>query len=131
MYLGLWSRLEGFERDALTRALERRTAVVGTLMRETIHLVSARDYWPFALGVREARRQWWTRVRPEHASPKDVAARARLLRRRLASGPLQRKELEQVVGKGHEIGVGLWTDLVRVPPSSTWERRRADLYAAA
>jgi hypothetical protein len=28
-------------------------------------------------------------------------------------------------------GVGLWLDLVRVPPSGTWERRRADLYAAA
>ena len=28
-------------------------------------------------------------------------------------------------------GVGLWLDLVRVPPSGTWERRRADLYAPA
>jgi hypothetical protein len=27
--------------------------------------------------------------------------------------------------------IGLWLDLVRVPPSGTWERRRADLYAAA
>ena len=25
----------------------------------------------------------------------------------------------------------MWLDLVRVPPSGTWERRRADLYAAA
>jgi Winged helix DNA-binding domain len=25
MYVGLWSRLEGLERDALTRALERKT----------------------------------------------------------------------------------------------------------
>ena len=28
-------------------------------------------------------------------------------------------------------GVNMWLDLVRVPPSGTWERRRADLYAAA
>ena len=28
-------------------------------------------------------------------------------------------------------GVGLWLDLVRVPPSGTWERRRADLFEAA
>src|SRR5207244_2764741 len=27
--------------------------------------------------------------------------------------------------------VGLWTDFVRVPPSGTWERRRADLYGLA
>src|ERR687888_43156 len=49
MYIGLWSRLEGFERDALTRALERRSVVQGALMRSTIHLVSARDYWPLAV----------------------------------------------------------------------------------
>ena len=29
MYIGLWSRVEGFERDALTRALERRSVVAG------------------------------------------------------------------------------------------------------
>jgi len=28
-------------------------------------------------------------------------------------------------------GLGLWVDLVRVPPSGTWERRRADLFALA
>ena len=47
-FVGLWTRLAGFERDALTRALRRRTAVRGTLMRGTIHLVSARDYALFA-----------------------------------------------------------------------------------
>jgi hypothetical protein len=28
-------------------------------------------------------------------------------------------------------GVQMWVDLVRVPPSGTWEQRRADLYATA
>jgi hypothetical protein len=28
-------------------------------------------------------------------------------------------------------GAGLWLDMVRVPPSGTWERRRADLYGLA
>jgi hypothetical protein len=39
-YVGLWSRLDGFERDALTRALERKSVVQATLMRVTIHIVS-------------------------------------------------------------------------------------------
>ncbi|MGH2823253.1 MAG: DNA glycosylase AlkZ-like family protein, partial [Thermoleophilaceae bacterium] len=52
MYIGLWSRLEGLERAAITRALERRSVIQATLMRSTIHLVSARDYWPFAAGTR-------------------------------------------------------------------------------
>jgi Winged helix DNA-binding domain len=32
MYIGLWSRLEGFRRDALTRALEDRRVVQAPLM---------------------------------------------------------------------------------------------------
>ena len=28
-------------------------------------------------------------------------------------------------------GVGLFVDLVRAPPSGTWERRRADIFALA
>ena len=55
-YIGLWSRLERFRRDDLTRALERRTVVQGTLMRATIHIVSARDYPLFAEAVRGTRR---------------------------------------------------------------------------
>ena len=61
-YIGLWSRMSHFERDDLTRALERRTVVHGTLMRVTIHLVSARDYSLFAPGNREGRRNAWLRA---------------------------------------------------------------------
>src|SRR3954465_431833 len=41
---GLLARLEGFASDELARALRRRSVVRGTLMRGTVHLVSARDY---------------------------------------------------------------------------------------
>ena len=51
--------------DSLPRALERRSVVQATLMRVTIHLVSAADYWPFAIGVRAARRERWMRARQE------------------------------------------------------------------
>jgi Winged helix DNA-binding domain len=130
MYVGMWTRLDGIERDDVTRALEDRTAIQATLMRSTIHLVPAGDYWPFAIAVRRARRENWLRVRREHDAA-HMAAAARRLRRRLAGGPMRRKEIEQLVGKDVALGVGLWLDMVRVPPSGTWERRRADLYAAA
>ena len=84
MYVGLWSRLEALERDALTRALERRSAVQATLMRATIHLVSKRDYWPLAVALRDPRREWWERVHPDR--PPDMPAAARRLRRFLADG---------------------------------------------
>jgi hypothetical protein len=131
MYVGLSSRLADFERDALTRALRRRTVVQGTLLRSTIHLVSAADYWPFAIAIREGRRAWWLRARPEKLTAREMSAAARKVRAALDAGTLRRSAIEDLVGKPRAQGVGLWLDLVRVPPSGTWERRRADVYAAA
>jgi uncharacterized protein YcaQ len=131
MYIGLWSRLEGFEREALTRALERRSVVQGTLLRSTIHLVSPRDWWTWSEAVREARRKSWLRYHDLTAA--EMAAAARKVRRRLADGPIPRKELHDLIGKGSAgvTGINLWLGLVRVPPSGTWERRRADLFGLA
>jgi hypothetical protein len=42
-YVGLWSRLEGFRPETLARLVTGRRAVRTTLMRTTIHLVTARD----------------------------------------------------------------------------------------
>src|SRR3712207_5767039 len=42
-YVGLWTRLDGFGTDELSRLIEDRGAVRIALMRSTIHLVSARD----------------------------------------------------------------------------------------
>jgi hypothetical protein len=132
-YIGLWSRLQGFERDDLTRALERRTVVQGTLMRVTIHLVSARDYPLLAEGVRERRRQWWLTTHGRRVDARKIAAAARRARSFLAGGPRRRSELVQYLGADNVTwnGVGVWIDLVRAPPSGTWEQRRADLYATA
>jgi hypothetical protein len=130
MYVGAWTRIGGFERDVLTRALEDRSVIQATLMRSTIHLVAAGDYWPFALAVRDARRTSWLRSVKDAAAPR-MAGAARTARKALADGPLTRAQIEELVGKDRARGVGLWVDLVRVPPSGTWERRRADLYGLA
>jgi Winged helix DNA-binding domain len=130
MYIGLWSRLEGLERDALTRALERRAVIQATMMRATIHLVSKRDYWPLTVAIREERTRWWERVHP-NADPKEMRAAAKKLRRFLAGGPRRRKEIEEHLGRQVALGIGAYVDLVRVPPSGTWEQRRADLYGLA
>ena len=130
MYIGLWSRLAGFEREQLTRALERGSVVQGTLMRATIHLVSKADYWPLAAGIRKDLREWRLRVYGRETDPRELKADARRVRRAMQGKALRRAELEEVLGKRLVLS-GLCLDLVRVPPSGTWERRRADNYALA
>ena len=126
-YIGIWSRVEGFERDALTRALERRSLVQATLMRNTIHVVSRADYWPLVIAVRGERMAWSRRV--QRSDERMVRRAAERLRRFLADGPRRQQEIADA---GLWVpGVGIWLDLVRVPPSGTWERRRADLFGLA
>ena len=43
-YVGLWARVPDFRRDDLTRLLHSRLVVKATLMRGTIHLVTADDF---------------------------------------------------------------------------------------
>src|SRR5918912_3407609 len=85
-YIGLWSRVAGFEREALTRALQRRTLVQATVLRGTIHIVSRRDFWPWRAAVRAGDERWLRRVRP-WATPHRVRAANLKLRRALVDGP--------------------------------------------
>jgi hypothetical protein len=106
--------------------------VQATLMRITIHLVAARDFWGFALATRRARRTRWLRAMRGACTEAEMREAAELVGSQLAAAEaLHRKAIEELVGKQRAGGVGLWIDLVRVPPSGTWERRRADLYGAA
>lgn len=129
-YIRLWSCLEGFRRDDLTRALERRSVVQATLLRATIHVVSRRDYWPFAVAIRAPQRDWWLRTRKPRPAERELERQAEKLRALMAGGPRRQEELVEVVGRSWGM-VGPWLDLVRVPPSGTWEKRRAHLFQTA
>ena len=132
MYVGCWSRLAAFRRGDLTADLERRRVVQATLMRSTIHLVSAGDYWPLVRAIRRSRRDWWLRTHGVRDDTAAIEAAAMRVRAALEEhGQLTRKELDAVAGRGLFDGATVFLDLVRVPPSGTWERRRADLYALA
>jgi Winged helix DNA-binding domain len=129
-YIRLHGCLESFRRDDLTRALERRTVVQATLLRSTIHVVSRRDFWPLCVAIRAAQRDWWLRVNKPRPREADLEKTARALRELLADGPRKHEELAKVVGRGWGMA-GPWLELVRVPPSGTWEQRRAHLFQTA
>ena len=134
-YIGLWSRMQDFARPMLTRALEEKRVIQATMMRATIHTVSATDYWPMMAGIRRINREWYSKVQPDiHGT--DMKAVADAVRVELEHGPLRVADLAQrLVARGFPPRAanwaGLWVDMVRVPPSGTWERRRADLYGLA
>jgi hypothetical protein len=73
-HIGLWTRLAGFEPAHLDRALAERAVVKGTLMRSTLHIVSAADYlhlWPAVVPMLGAARR---QDRREPPSPRRLAA---------------------------------------------------------
>ena len=129
-YIRLWSCVEGYQRADLTRALERKTLIQATMMRGTIHIVSKRDYWPLMVAIRGAQKEWWLRVRRPRPSESELERTAERLRELFADGPRKQEEVVAVVGRGWGL-VGPWLDIVRVPPSGTWEQRRAHLFTTA
>lgn len=59
-YIGLWSRIRDFKRDELEAALGAHLVYKATLMRGTLHLVSARQFDLFRLASRFPRHVWTT-----------------------------------------------------------------------
>jgi DNA glycosylase AlkZ-like len=115
-YVALWARLADFRKDALTRALERRQVVRTTLMRITLHIVSARDYPYFAAIWMPATQEMTPRVNGEQL--------AELSRRvyAIAREPVTHADIEAVAAE--EMG-GRWrtrclAPLIQLPPAGTW-----------
>lgn len=50
-YVGLWTRIKDFKRDDLAGAIESHQVVKATLMRATLHLVTAQDYRRFRTAI--------------------------------------------------------------------------------
>ena len=89
--IGLWTRLDGFQAADLERAFARRAVVRATLMRATIHLVSARDYLHFHPPLAAAIRRRYKRQLEDtaeleaNAAAFERAARERIPGRELRS----------------------------------------------
>jgi len=97
-YVGLWSRIEGFDPGAL-EALVREGEVVRTwLMRATVHLVSARDARAWGRSFAEVRRRRWTASAfAKLLDERDVAEAAEAVAELVAQAPRTRAELRDAL----------------------------------
>ena len=76
-YIALWSRLKDFRHEKLWSAIERRQVIRARLMRGTLHLVSARDFYAYAVATQDLQRGAWNRLQVGRGvDPKKVAALA-------------------------------------------------------
>ena len=126
-FVGLWTRLEGFEREHLLAALHDREIVRATLMRATLHLLGADDYASFRPALQPVMERA-VRVLGERAAglePERVlpAARALLLERPLGFNELRRLLQEQfpdVNDRALGYLVRTHLPLVMVPADARW-----------
>jgi len=98
-YIALWSRLEGFRREQLLRAIERRRIVKATLMRVTLHHVSARDYLAYAGLTHRGRIAGIERELAKYPDEADVDGLVRDLVRHASEQPRSRPELLALLGQ--------------------------------
>jgi Winged helix DNA-binding domain len=96
-YVGIWSRVDGFRRESLERLVRRGDVLKPTLMRGTLHLVTARDYPFFFAALRDFR--WWSS--PE-ATPIGVAA-APAIRQLYAREPLPASAALEHLAEAHGV----------------------------
>ncbi|MEU7857126.1 winged helix DNA-binding domain-containing protein [Nonomuraea sp. NPDC049141] len=131
-YLGMWTRLDGFARDDLHAALRARTLVRATMMRATLHLVTAADFAAFRpllhpLLAGAARRF------PEL----DFDAVAAVAERLLAEGPHTfnelRPRLENEFPGAYDRALGyavrMLVPLIMVPTEDPWSFPRESAFA--
>jgi hypothetical protein len=116
-YLALWTRLVGFRKEQLTRALEQHKVVRSTLFRITLHITSARDYPYYAAAFLVAAREATPRVTAEQLAELSERVRAAALK-----GPVTHEEVEALAAEemGFRWRTRTLTPLVHLPPGGTW-----------
>jgi hypothetical protein len=130
-YLGIWSRTTGSKRSSLERELARGSIVKATMMRQTLHLVSRRDYGLIRAAMSETNFPW------ESALAKRLAPGLRAL---AAAGPVTSSQAIEYLERKHKIkGVSMrraWR-VARVQAhvlphyeSALWKARASSRYVA-
>ena len=93
-YVGIWTRTTGFRREALERELATGTVVKATVMRQTLHLVTLRDYALMRAAMSETNFPWMSKL-AETIAPG--------IRRLAAAGPITGAEGVAHIERAHKL----------------------------
>jgi len=127
-FVGLLARVDGFARLDLARLLTKRDAVRATMMRGTIHVVSARDYMELRPAITPVLERGMRSILRGRGAELDVDAIVRDAAAFLANGPatftairdhlasLHPREDERAMG----FAVRMRVPLVMAPTAARW-----------
>lgn len=127
-YVGLWTRLAGFERDTLAELIEQHAVVKATLMRGTLHLVTAANYLWLRSTLQPMLTAGWQAVVRDRGAGVDVPDVIEAARAYLAAAPrtfaalsamLSERQPKRDVG-AMRYAVRTHLPLVQVPTAKRW-----------
>jgi hypothetical protein len=139
-YLSLWTRLEGFERDQLVRALKARRLVKAIIQRGTLHIVTPSDYWAFATARRQLGGILWPPSYEARLPTVQLKKLAASVAGELEGVELTFKEVRALLEPYETAGLPptfIWRRVqghayvVHVPPSGIWGYGGLGVYTAA
>ena len=135
-YIALWTRVEGFTHGRLVRAVERRQVVKATLMRTTLHHITARDFLTYGGEIFRRRIAALERQLAQNSDDMNFDRLVRDLLTYTSERPRSRPELLELLGQPRLVIderrpwlvwhlLSARAGLVHAPPSSVWRQNTA------
>ena len=127
-FVGLWSRIEAFQSEDLAAALQRRELCRATMMRGTLHVVSARDFLSLRPAIQPVLTRGMKAILRDRAAALDVPALVSAARVFFEEKPRTFTELRDHLMTLHPTGderamgfaVRTHLPLIQVPTAATW-----------
>jgi Winged helix DNA-binding domain len=138
-YIGLWTRLEGFQRNDLTQLMVDRQIVRAAYLRSTLHLITAADHHRFRAVIQPALTRGLNAFFGQKVKGLDVNRLVQAIRLFLEETPRTMGEIRTFLteieperdGDALAYAVRTYLPLVQVPPGGTWGSGTLAAYTTA